>query len=72
MKVINLSYPFKKELTAGKVVLALGFFDGVHIGHQKLIKEARIIAVEKDLPLMVLTFDRHPKEVYAELRTLNT
>lgn len=68
MKVINLSYPFKKELTAGKVVLALGFFDGVHIGHQKLIKEARIIAVEKDLPLMVLTFDRHPKEVYAGVK----
>lgn len=68
MKVINLSYPFKKELTAGKVVLALGFFDGVHIGHQKLIKEARIIADEKDLPLMVLTFDRHPKEVYAGVK----
>lgn len=68
MKVINLSYPFKKEPTAGKVVLALGFFDGVHIGHQKLIKEARIIADEKDLPLMVLTFDRHPKEVYAGVK----
>ena len=75
MKVINLSYPFKEELTAGKVVLALGFFDGVHIGHQKLIKEARIIADEKDLPLMVLTFDRHPKEVYAGVKNfeyLNT
>ncbi|GHV97453.1 riboflavin biosynthesis protein [Lactobacillus nasalidis] len=68
MKVINISYPFQKELTASKVVLALGFFDGVHIGHQKLIKEARTIADEKDLPLMVLTFDRHPKEVYAGVK----
>ncbi len=68
MKVINTSYPIKEPLTKSKVVLALGFFDGVHIGHQKLIKEAKAIADEKDLPLMVMTFDRHPKEVYAGVK----
>lgn len=71
MKVINTSYPIKEPLTKSKVVLALGFFDGVHIGHQKLIKEAKAIADEKDLPLMVMTFDRHPKEVYAGVKNFD-
>lgn len=65
MKVINIDGPITKKLTDGKVILALGFFDGVHIGHQKLIGVARDIANKKKLPLMVMTFDRHPKEVYA-------
>ena len=64
MEIIHLSYPIKKELTRTHVVLALGFFDGVHIGHQKLIKRAQEVAKKKSLPLMVLTFDRHPKEIY--------
>ena len=64
MEIIHLSYPITKELTHTHVVLALGFFDGVHIGHQKLIKRAQEVAKKKQLPLMVLTFDRHPKEIY--------
>ena len=44
--------------------LNVRFFDGVHIGHQKLIKDAKLIAEEKKLPLMVMTFDKHPKEIY--------
>lgn len=65
MEVIRLTYPVKKKVTNGKIVLALGFFDGVHLGHQHLIKTAKKIATEKNLPLMVMTFDRHPSEVYA-------
>lgn len=65
MRIVHLTYPVEEELTATKVVLALGFFDGVHRGHQHLIGLAKKIAVKKDLPLMVMTFDRHPSEVYA-------
>lgn len=36
----------------------------MHIGHQKLIKDAKLIAEQKNLPLMVMTFDKHPKEIY--------
>ena len=37
-------------------VIALGFFDGVHLGHRKLIKEAKEIAEREGLPLAVFTF----------------
>ena len=64
MKIITLDYPITAPITNEKVVLTLGFFDGVHIGHQKLIKDAKLIAEKKNLPLMVMTFDKHPKEIY--------
>ncbi len=38
------------------LVLCLGFFDGMHIAHLKLIEEAKKVAVEKQLPLAVFTF----------------
>lgn len=44
-------------------VLALGFFDGVHKGHQKVIKTAVEKAKKKGLKAAVMTFSPHPKEV---------
>lgn len=41
-------------------VAALGMFDGVHIGHQALIRRAMAIAAEENAPCVVYTFDRHP------------
>ena len=64
MKVITLKYPFNTKICDSNIILALGFFDGVHIGHQALIKDAKKIAQEKGLPLVVMTFVRHPKEIY--------
>lgn len=43
--------------------MALGYFDGVHIGHQKVIETAKKIAMEKGLLTSVMTFNPHPKEV---------
>ena len=64
MQIIHLTYPIKENIFPTKIVLALGFFDGVHRGHQHLIRTAREKATEKKLPLAVMTFDRHPKSVY--------
>ena len=44
-------------------VIALGFFDGVHTGHQQVIKKAKKIADEKQLQLACMTFFPHPKEI---------
>lgn len=44
--------------------LALGTFDGIHIGHQQLIKEAVKKAKEIDGKSMVLTFSEHPQKVF--------
>ncbi len=46
-----------------KRVIALGFFDGVHLGHAALLKTAVKRAAELDAVPAALTFDRHPDEV---------
>ena len=43
-----------------QMVLTVGNFDGVHRGHQAIIKTARDIAREKQAQLAVMTFDPHP------------
>lgn len=47
----------------GRCVLSIGQYDGVHLGHQKLIAETVRQAAEMQLPALVLTFDPHPREV---------
>ena len=48
MQVIKIHHPYDPELIPeGPVVLAMGFFDGIHRGHQAVIKTARKIADEK-------------------------
>ena len=43
-------------------VIALGFFDGVHLGHQALLRRAVDRAREKGFTPAVFTFDRSPRE----------
>ncbi len=45
-------------------VIAIGNFDGVHLGHQALLDKARIIAKELGKPLGVLTFEPNPKQLF--------
>ena len=49
----------------GPCALAIGNFDGVHIGHRKLIREAVEFASERGITPAVLTFDPHPTAVVA-------
>lgn len=55
-------------------VLALGFFDGVHLGHGALLRRTRALADELRLPAAALTFDTHPLELVSGQRValLNT
>ena len=43
-------------------VIALGFFDGVHIGHGELLKMAVRRAQERGCRSAACTFDRSPRE----------
>lgn len=52
----------KAGKTGGRVI-ALGMFDGVHRGHQELLRQGKIRAEREGVPLRVCTFDRHPLEV---------
>ncbi|QFT88913.1 Riboflavin biosynthesis protein RibF [Bacillus sp. THAF10] len=64
MNVIYLEHPHtrKKEACAPSVV-ALGFFDGIHLGHQKVIAGAKRKAEEMGLECAVMTLDPHPSVV---------
>jgi riboflavin kinase/FMN adenylyltransferase len=46
-----------------ETALAIGKFDGVHLGHQQLIHELVTQAEEHALAPVVVTFDRHPNHV---------
>ena len=59
MKII---YEEKAFLEEGSVA-ALGMFDGVHIGHQELIRNAVTLAKSLNCRSVVCTFDRHPLSV---------
>ena len=41
----------------------IGVFDGVHLGHQELIRRAVSLARERGVPSVLVTFDPHPAEV---------
>ncbi|MER2055871.1 MAG: hypothetical protein ABTB30_11355, partial [Clostridia bacterium] len=47
----------------GARVLALGTFDGVHLGHQALLKAGKEYARTHGILLRACSFDRHPLEV---------
>ena len=47
----------------GPSVVTIGVFDGVHLGHQRIVGRAAEIAAGLGLPVVVVTFDPHPDEV---------
>ena len=48
-----------------KVCLAIGVFDGVHLGHQQIIRQTIADARQHNAVAVVLTFDRHPNAIVA-------
>lgn len=62
MRVIR-DYHFVAPQDRGASV-AIGNFDGVHLGHQAVIDLARSAGAEIDAPLGVLTFQPHPREYF--------
>lgn len=55
MQIIRYKYPEKKRLDGS--VIALGFFDGVHLAHRALIRRCIEIAKERGATAALLTFD---------------
>ena len=45
-------------------MLAIGNFDGVHLGHRALIQQATSIAKAQGAPLGVVTFEPHPRQFF--------
>lgn len=63
-----LQVHFGLELLAAewdRAIACIGTFDGVHLGHQEVIKTAVELARERECPCVLVTFDRHPAHILA-------
>ena len=65
METIYIQHPISDSVKRRmeSCVLALGFFDGVHKGHQGIMQTAKEIAKRKQLTFAVMTFYPHPSDV---------
>ncbi|WP_296402873.1 riboflavin biosynthesis protein RibF [Psychrobacter sp.] len=50
-------------------VLTIGNFDGVHLGHQAMLKQLKASASEQQLDTMVMIFEPQPREYFAQLKS---
>jgi riboflavin kinase/FMN adenylyltransferase len=73
---MKVYYNIKEFQTLQKAVVTIGTFDGVHKGHQKILKRIGAIATEKKGETVVLTFWPHPRQVLnpesKDIRVLST
>lgn len=72
LKIFNSIADFRSDK---KTIITLGTFDGVHIGHQKIIEKLLSNAKATDCESLILTFFPHPRMVLqeaSEIRLLNT
>lgn len=65
MHVNHIYYPFNQvgDAPLAPSVIAIGDFDGVHIGHRQVFYQARMLADRLHCPAAVMTFHPHPREV---------
>jgi riboflavin kinase/FMN adenylyltransferase len=62
---VSFSWP---QDTPARFALTIGVFDGVHVGHQRIVEGCRRLADAAGVPALALTFDRPPEEIVAPER----
>ncbi|HWG75059.1 MAG TPA: bifunctional riboflavin kinase/FAD synthetase [Acidimicrobiales bacterium] len=60
---MRVVYQGERLEAPGGSVVAVGTFDGVHVGHQALLRQTRGLAADAHLPSVAAVFDRHPASV---------
>jgi riboflavin kinase/FMN adenylyltransferase len=71
MQTIELTYPLLNKENSAAVrpqVLAIGDFDGVHLGHQVVINRAIERAKSLNIAASIMTFHPHPREVLGQCK----
>lgn len=73
MEVVNLNQPLDLtvSLNSEPCVMALGFFDGVHKGHRKIIETAKEIAEKEKIKFTVMTFFPHPSNIISKTKKID-
>jgi len=69
MQIFNK--PVLKKDFNQNLVLALGFFDGVHIAHKKILSTASNLALENNLKSAVVTFKKSPGGFFRKDKSIN-
>ena len=65
MQIIKITHPYEpSQIVQEPIVLALGFFDGIHLGHQEVIQQAKEKAQELGVKLALMSFDHHPSIIF--------
>ena len=64
---MKIHYDIKQLPQFKHAVLTTGAFDGVHIGHQKIIKRMQEIAKEVNGETVLITFHPHPRKVISSI-----
>lgn len=72
---LNIFHSIASFSSSKKTILTLGTFDGVHIGHKKILEKLIQNTKNKEFESLVLTFFPHPRMVLqekSEIKLLNT
>lgn len=62
--MLEITQPGQLPDDFAETAIAIGKFDGLHLGHQQLLHELVELSQENSLAPSVLTFDRHPRTVF--------
>lgn len=68
MHLVRTAAGFPFERIAGGSVVTIGSYDGLHLGHRKLLEVVLELAQENELPSIVMSFEPTPKEFFSAAR----
>lgn len=71
MKIIHITYPLQQtgeHVTERPHVMAIGDFDGLHLGHRDVINDAKQLSEQLNVASAIMTFNPHPREVLGHMQ----
>ena len=66
MQVHNIQLESQAQANDADINLAIGNFDGLHLGHQKIIDELIKNSKIKNCPSAILSFKPHPRQFFSD------
>lgn len=70
MELIHITYPFDDLNIVDELVLTIGEFDGLHLGHLKIFNEVNKIKKNNNLKSAIMSFDSHPDLLLSKVKEI--